>query len=109
MMAVRESAMAEEAAIGLQTNGPGAGTGRRGEVVTLHAGSVTAARDDGSAARAVARVMEAFPAWLVLWGAYSRQFWAYRERPRHPASRDLVRPGHGRSHRRHTGPVTQRR
>jgi hypothetical protein len=24
-----------------------------------------------------ARIERAFPRWLVMWGAYSRQFWAY--------------------------------
>jgi hypothetical protein len=23
------------------------------------------------------RTMEVFPFWLVMWGAYSREFWAY--------------------------------
>jgi hypothetical protein len=23
------------------------------------------------------RIMEIFPCWLVIWGAYSRQFWAF--------------------------------
>jgi len=28
-------------------------------------------------ARMAERIMEVFPHWLVMWGAYSRQFWAY--------------------------------
>jgi hypothetical protein len=25
-----------------------------------------------------ARIMQVFPAWLVLWGAYTGEFWAFR-------------------------------
>jgi hypothetical protein len=33
-------------------------------------------RDDSMAAIA-GRIVEVFPHWLVMWGAYTREFWAY--------------------------------
>jgi hypothetical protein len=37
--------------------------------------------------RLAARIGEAFPHWLVMWGAYSRQFWAF---PRFRAPRGTI-------------------
>lgn len=33
------------------------------------------------------RLSQAFPRWLIMWGAYSRQFWAY---PRFDAPRGTI-------------------
>jgi hypothetical protein len=32
---------------------------------------------DDTGSRTAMRIMEVFPSWLVMWGAYSREFWAY--------------------------------
>jgi hypothetical protein len=37
----------------------------------------TLASDDHEQRRQAARIGEVFPDWLVIWGAYSREFWAY--------------------------------
>jgi hypothetical protein len=34
-------------------------------------------QDTGNARATAGRLMLAFPAWLVLWGSYTRQFWAF--------------------------------
>ena len=34
-------------------------------------------RDRESARVMAGRLMDVFPAWLVLWGAYTREFWAF--------------------------------
>jgi hypothetical protein len=33
--------------------------------------------DNGKARDVAGRLMAALPAWLVLWGAYTREFWAF--------------------------------
>jgi hypothetical protein len=40
---------------------------------------------DNEDARVMAgRLMGVFPAWLVLWGVYSREFWAFPRFAAHP-------------------------
>jgi hypothetical protein len=35
------------------------------------------AGDDREQREIAARIGAAFPSWLIMWGAYSREFWAY--------------------------------
>jgi hypothetical protein len=43
--------------------------------------------DDHEQHRQVTRLGAVFPRWLIMWGAYSRQFWAY---PRFDAPRGTI-------------------
>lgn len=42
---------------------------------------------DDSVSAVLERMMDIFPCWLVMWGHYSREFWAY---PRFDAPRGIV-------------------